>query len=59
MARIRPPVRSTARPPLAKKRYRPPRLVKHGSLLHLTKVKGGNMNDGGGKPMTKSGGMNA
>lgn len=42
-----------------KKPYRAPILTWHGSLLSLTTVKGGNRNDGGGKPMTRTAGMNA
>lgn len=42
-----------------KKRYHLPKLVAYGALRRLTKVKGGNMNDGGGKPMTKASGGNA
>lgn len=42
-----------------KKHYRTPRLSVFGNLRLLTKVKGGMMNDGAGKPMTKSGGTNA
>jgi hypothetical protein len=45
--------------PAGKKHYRTPQLSVFGTLRHLTKVKGGMMNDGSGKPMTKSGGMNA
>ena len=42
-----------------KKHYRTPHLSVFGNLRHLTKAKGGNLGDGGGKPNTKSGGMNA
>ncbi len=41
------------------KPYRTPQLSVLGNLRRLTKVKGGNMGDGGGKPSTKSGGMSA
>jgi hypothetical protein len=43
----------------AKKPYRKPTLTRHGSLRTLTTAKGGGMNDGGGKPKTRSGGGNA
>jgi len=59
VARRKSSTRSPATGPSRKKRYRTPALIKHGSLLRLTKFKGGMMNDGGGKPMTKTGGMNA
>lgn len=48
---------ATTPSPSRKKRYHPPALIRHGSLLSLTKVKGGGMNDGGGKPMTRTAGM--
>ncbi len=42
-----------------RKPYRPPRLVTHGNLRHLTMSKGGSANDGSGKPRTKVTGANA
>jgi len=51
--------RSTVAKSKRKRRYQPPKLVTYGDLRHLTQVKMGVMNDGGGKPMTKSGGANA
>lgn len=42
-----------------KKPYRPPRLVVHGDLRHLTMTKGGSAADGSGKPRTKVAGANA
>lgn len=37
-----------------KKPYHPPRLTVYGDLRRLTMAKGGNRNDGGGKPKTKT-----
>lgn len=48
--------RSPHRP---RKPYRPPRLVTHGNLRHLTMTKGGLAADGLGKPRTKVTGVNA
>ena len=36
-----------------KKRYQSPKLSVYGSLRHLTQVKMGGNNDGGGRPMTR------
>lgn len=49
----------TEAPRLKKKPYRPPRLVAYGDLRTLTMAKGGNKNDGGGKPATKLSGASA
>jgi hypothetical protein len=38
----------------ARKPYRSPRLVVYGDLSRLTAMKGGNKDDGGGNPDTKS-----
>ena len=43
----------------AKKPYRTPKLMVHGSLRMLTGPKGGNNSDGGGKPQTRTFGGNA
>ena len=58
MARKTSSSRRSATTASRKKRYHPPVLILHGSLLRLTKVKGGTMNDGAGKPASKTGGMN-
>lgn len=42
-----------------RKPYRPPRLIVHGDLRRLTGVKGGNRNDGAGKPRTRLSGARA
>ena len=42
----------------AKRPYRAPRLTVHGDFRKITAVKGGSMNDGGGKPRTRSFGFN-
>ena len=41
-----------------KRQYRAPALTTHGDLKALTKIKGGAMADGGGKPMTRMSGAN-
>ncbi len=57
MARKKSSPRSPTSVPLRKKRYRSPTLIKHGSLLRLTLIKGGMNGDGGGKPYTRTTGM--
>ena len=51
--------RSTPEKSTGKRRYQAPKLGIYGDLRRLTKVKMGVMADGAGKPMTRSGGLNA
>jgi hypothetical protein len=45
--------------PLVKRPYRAPELRVLGDFQKLTAAKGGNMNDGGSKPRTRSTGTNS
>jgi hypothetical protein len=46
--------RRTDEPSPARRPYRSPTLKVHGDFRKLTAAKGGGLNDGGGKPKTKS-----
>lgn len=51
--------KTDARQATGKRAYRKPVLTAHGNLRRLANAKGGNANDGAGKPRTKAGGPGA
>jgi hypothetical protein len=55
----KPALRRRDGPLNAKRPYRAPELTVYGDFRKLTAAKGGRMNDGGGKPRTRSTGPNS